>query len=80
MILMKKPQPTARMALKSFARNADMAKLEANAARACNLLKAMANPTLVFLTDRNDLDELFTLLVQLRHEVALNAGFTNFRD
>jgi DNA-binding transcriptional ArsR family regulator len=38
--LMKKTGPTARTASR-----ADMAKLEANAARACNLLKAMANPT-----------------------------------
>jgi ArsR family transcriptional regulator, virulence genes transcriptional regulator len=38
--LMKKTGPTARMTSR-----ANMAKLEANAARACNLLKAMANPT-----------------------------------
>ena len=28
----------------------------------------------------NELDELFTKLVGLRHQVALNAGFENFRD
>jgi DNA-binding transcriptional ArsR family regulator len=38
-------KPTGRDISKAIARNADMAKLEANAVRACNLLKAMANPT-----------------------------------
>ncbi|MDO7876256.1 M3 family oligoendopeptidase [Hymenobacter sp. ASUV-10] len=32
------------------------------------------------LQDSKPLDELFTELVQLRHQVALNAGFENFRD
>ena len=32
------------------------------------------------LQDSKPLDELFTELVQLRHQVALNAGFDNFRD
>ena len=30
--------------------------------------------------DSQPLDQLFTELVQLRHQVALNAGFANFRD
>jgi len=30
--------------------------------------------------DRKVLDNLFTELVQLRHRIALNAGFTNYRD
>lgn len=30
--------------------------------------------------DREELDELFSKLVQLRHQVALNAGCTDFRD
>lgn len=32
------------------------------------------------LQDRDKLDELFNKLLQLRHQVALNAGFSNFRD
>ena len=32
------------------------------------------------LQDSHELDELFTELVKLRHRVAVNAGFTNFRD
>jgi oligoendopeptidase F len=32
------------------------------------------------MQDSKPLDQLFTELVQLRHQVALNAGFTNFRD
>jgi oligoendopeptidase F len=32
------------------------------------------------LRDRDQLDELFQLLLKLRHRVALNAGFENFRD
>lgn len=32
------------------------------------------------LQDRDKLDELFTELVRLRHKVAVNAGFENFRD
>jgi oligoendopeptidase F len=32
------------------------------------------------LQDSKPLDQLFTELVQLRHQVALNAGFVNFRD
>lgn len=32
------------------------------------------------LQDKQTLDELFTKLVRLRHQVAVNAGFTNFRD
>jgi oligoendopeptidase F len=32
------------------------------------------------LQDSKPLDRLFTELVQLRHQVALNAGFPNFRD
>lgn len=32
------------------------------------------------LKDKTALDELFSKLVQLRHKVALNAAFTNFRD
>lgn len=32
------------------------------------------------LQDRDALDELFTKLIRLRHQVALNAGFKNFRD
>jgi len=30
--------------------------------------------------DRNQLDSLFSSLIQKRHQVALNAGFNNFRD
>src|SRR5690606_18976620 len=30
--------------------------------------------------DRGRLDELFTRLIKLRHQVAVNAGFANFRD
>lgn len=32
------------------------------------------------LADKEKLDELFTTLVKIRHQVALNAGFENFRD
>jgi oligoendopeptidase F len=32
------------------------------------------------LADRDQLDELFTSLIKLRHQVAVNAGFKNFRD
>ena len=32
------------------------------------------------LKDTNPLDELMTKLVQTRHQIALNAGFENFRD
>jgi oligoendopeptidase F len=32
------------------------------------------------LEDREKLDELFNSLLKLRHQVALNAGFENFRD
>lgn len=32
------------------------------------------------LTDRKTLDELFDQLLALRHQVALNAGFENYRD
>ncbi len=32
------------------------------------------------LQDSQPLDQLFTELVELRHQVALNAGFANFRD
>ncbi len=32
------------------------------------------------LQDKDQLDELFTRLVRLRHKVALNAGFANYRD
>jgi oligoendopeptidase F len=32
------------------------------------------------LKDKDALDELFTKLVKLRHQVAVNAGFSNFRD
>ncbi len=32
------------------------------------------------LKDREELDNLFTSLIQLRHKVAVNAGFENFRD
>lgn len=32
------------------------------------------------LRDRDELDNLFTTLVKLRHQVAVNAGFANFRD
>jgi oligoendopeptidase F len=32
------------------------------------------------LQDKDKLDELFDKLLKLRHQVALNAGFTNFRD
>jgi oligoendopeptidase F len=32
------------------------------------------------LKDKEELDQLFTRLVNLRHQVAVNAGFTNFRD
>jgi oligoendopeptidase F len=32
------------------------------------------------LTDKNQLDELFNKLKSLRHQVAQNAGFSNFRD
>ncbi|MCU0418093.1 MAG: M3 family oligoendopeptidase [Cyclobacteriaceae bacterium] len=32
------------------------------------------------LQDKDVLDELFTQLIQVRHRVAVNAGFANFRD
>ena len=32
------------------------------------------------LQDKDKLDELFNLLLKLRHQVAINAGFENFRD
>jgi oligoendopeptidase F len=32
------------------------------------------------LQDKENLDELFNALLKLRHQVALNAGFENFRD
>lgn len=32
------------------------------------------------LKDKEVLDELYTKLIQLRHKVAVNAGFSNFRD
>lgn len=32
------------------------------------------------LKDKDPLDALFTKLIQLRHQVAVNAGFENFRD
>lgn len=32
------------------------------------------------MRDGDELDQLFTELIQLRHQVALNAGFSNFRD
>ncbi|QNF34875.1 M3 family oligoendopeptidase [Adhaeribacter swui] len=32
------------------------------------------------LQDKDQLDALFTELIQLRHQVAVNAGFANFRD
>lgn len=32
------------------------------------------------MKDSEELDQLFTELIQLRHQVALNAGFSNFRD
>jgi oligoendopeptidase F len=32
------------------------------------------------LKDKDQLDELFTKLIKLRHQVAVNAGFKNFRD
>src|SRR5690606_14466665 len=32
------------------------------------------------LQDKQALDELFTKLIDLRHRVAVNAGFQNFRD
>lgn len=32
------------------------------------------------LNDKDELDDLFSQLIQLRHQVALNAGFSNFRD
>src|SRR5574343_1048441 len=32
------------------------------------------------LQDKDKLDELFNKLIKLRHQVALNAGFDNFRD
>jgi DNA-binding transcriptional ArsR family regulator len=41
---MKKTASKGRTGWKVIAKAADMAKLEANALRACNLLKAMANP------------------------------------
>jgi DNA-binding transcriptional ArsR family regulator len=41
---MKKTGSSSKTDWKAIARTADMTKLEANALRACNLLKAMANP------------------------------------
>lgn len=32
------------------------------------------------LQDENDLNQLLTQLIELRHKVALNAGFSNYRD
>ena len=32
------------------------------------------------LANKEELDELFTKLIRLRHQVAVNAGFMNFRD
>ena len=32
------------------------------------------------LKDKDELDNLFSTLIQLRHKVAVNAGFSNFRD
>jgi oligoendopeptidase F len=32
------------------------------------------------LQDKDQLDEIFTKLIKLRHQVAVNAGFKNFRD
>src|SRR5687768_18450266 len=32
------------------------------------------------LQDKDQLNDLFTTLVQKRHQVALNAGFANYRD
>lgn len=32
------------------------------------------------LQDKDKLDELFNLLLKLRHQIAINAGFENFRD
>ncbi|WP_192821595.1 M3 family oligoendopeptidase [Rufibacter sp. LB8] len=32
------------------------------------------------LEDKDKLDDLYTELIQLRHQVAVNAGFANFRD
>src|SRR6185295_14454897 len=32
------------------------------------------------LNDKQTLDDLYTKLIQLRHKVATNAGFKNFRD
>ena len=32
------------------------------------------------LKDKDTLDELFTKLIELRHQVSVNAGFKNFRD
>lgn len=32
------------------------------------------------LKDKEAMDELYTKLIQLRHQVAVNAGFSNFRD
>jgi len=32
------------------------------------------------LADKDDLDNLFTHLIKLRHQVAVNAGFADFRD
>ncbi len=32
------------------------------------------------LRDKDELDNLFTSLIKLRHQVAVNAGFKNFRD
>ena len=32
------------------------------------------------LENKNELDELYTKLIKLRHQIAINAGFSNFRD
>ena len=32
------------------------------------------------LQDKDELNELFTSLLKKRHQVALNAGFENYRD
>jgi oligoendopeptidase F len=32
------------------------------------------------LKDKTELDDLFSKLIDLRHQVSINAGFTNFRD
>lgn len=32
------------------------------------------------ITDKETLDEMYSQLIQKRHQVALNAGFNNYRD